>query len=686
MWAALVLPVGVAGCDEPGELRGLPDIAVRVVGDDGAAAGVASDGAGGEAGGTGATDAADGGAPEVAIDVPPEPGVVIRVEPAELTFGAVPVGSSAQQVVTVRHAGSEGVIEITKVTLVTESTDLTLVPPTRTELDAGASAEIAVRYQPTDHEPDSGVLRIAHNAPKPGPEALEVPVRTLRLRGSLMVIPNPASFGAVPSGQTDQMRIELVNAGAGNLTIHEVELRSDSSEGFAVSGAVGAGGHPVTLPSTLAPAEELFVRATYTPAGPGDDVGTLVVESDDPARPVTEVKLLGHGVGAEMAVLPPVVDLGFVGTGEHAEAAVRILNKGNDALDLEEVKLSSGSHEKLGLRDLPERLPVQIAPEDGLAFEVVFDPLRSFGAGPQSVGGVVVRTGVGELTVPVYASGREPLLVVTPADGVDFGFTAYAQVTERTVVLFNGGEAALEIGRITIEDDPAGEFGVARIDGDDDPSFPLVIATSRASELVVTYENKTGSGGFAEALLRIESNDGARPTYELELSARRPAAGECKVGFSPRVLRFGDVAPGSSKTMELMLINFGSGDCRIPDLEDPDRLRVDDCAAANPGSASPGGVCTRGAGTTSQTSQRFQATDPPLPALIKPGELVSMQVRFAPPADASGNEEGSGSYQALVSMKVFDVNAEDTEVWAPAEAADPTNTAVEPNLTGAAVE
>ncbi len=609
--------------------------------------------------------------------------LLINWSPDRVSFGTVPVFGNAEQIVTVSHAGDSGVLKLNSVTLETESEDFTLVPPAVTSLNPGESTEIAIQYHPKDSIADSGTLVIGHNAHNPYPEAVEIPVSTIPQEATLVAIPDPVNFEAVLSGKTAERSLQIFNGGGDDVTIQEANLRSDSSKDFEVTGPLDEEGNSVALPKVLSPADSIYFRVTYTPAGGGNDQGTLVVRSDHKTRPLLEVEIRGSELGPEIVVVPGTIDLGFVDIGGHAETEVRILNQGTEILQITGIKATLGSNEKLGVADLPAELPFDIEAQGERVFKVVFDPDKSFGAGVQNVGGIAIDSSdadEGTVTVPVYAKEKAPMMVVTPPDEVDFAFTAHNHTTERVVTLFNGGAAALKVSNMTIANNQAGEFKIVNVDGDPNFNFPFEVESSKAREVAVSYTNDTGPVGIANATMNIESNDGKNPTYPLKLTARRAATAECKVAISPGVVQYGIVAHGMSKTMQVKLTNVGSGDCQIPAFDDPDRLRIDDCSAGLPGFPIPMGGCARGVSTIAQSSKRFKAIGSPPPMLLKPGQFATMLIRFIPPTKTSIFGEDFENYQALLAMKVFDVNNNNKEVWAPADATDPANSAVTPNL------
>ncbi len=373
--------------------------------------------------------------------------------------------------------------------------------------------------------------------------------------------------------------------------------------------------------------------------------------------------------------------------GEHTDGEILVSNDGDAPLEIGAIELSEGSHAKLGLADLPPEMPALVAPGSQLMVKVAFDPDAPFGAGLVTLGQVLIHSDdKDEPTVRVSVLAREnaPEMVVTPPDEVDFAFVAPGYTGERVLTLYNAGPADLVVTALTIEGDDAGEIEMTNVGGSPGVSLPLTVASSAAEEVVFAFTNRSGPTGTVRALLKVESNDRRWPVYELDLVARRAATAECKAALVPERLHFGIVPYGQSRSLPMKIKNVGSGDCEILGLDDPDRLRVDDCGGGLPMPIPlPTGGCRRGQGSVSQTSKSFKVVGAPPPLRFGPGQYAELFVRFTPPEKASIFGEDFDNYRALLSMRLVDSN-NGAEVWAPSDAADPTSTAATPNLAASA--
>ena len=95
-------------------------------------------------------------------------------------------------------------------------------------------------------------------------------------------------FGWVRVGRTREARLQITNAGDAPLHLHAVELRG--SPHFAIE---PGGPHPLEL----APGGASRLPVRFRPARRGWHTATLELHSDDPQRPVVEVRLYGLAWG-----------------------------------------------------------------------------------------------------------------------------------------------------------------------------------------------------------------------------------------------------------------------------------------------------------------------------------------------------------------------------------------------------
>ncbi|MBI5498035.1 MAG: choice-of-anchor D domain-containing protein [Deltaproteobacteria bacterium] len=117
--------------------------------------------------------------------------------------------------------------------------------------------------------------------------------------GRISVSPTTLEFGWVPLGETQDLPIQVLNQGDGPLAVSAIFVDADAgSPDFALPAQ--------PLAFTLPRAESHNVNVRFTPLGPGEDTGTLVLRSNDPDLPEVRVTLFGPALPRIMASPSPL--------------------------------------------------------------------------------------------------------------------------------------------------------------------------------------------------------------------------------------------------------------------------------------------------------------------------------------------------------------------------------------------
>jgi hypothetical protein len=160
---------------------------------------------------------------------------------------------------------------------------------------------------------------------------------------SIDVTPTAVDFGEVAPGDQVTRSVGVVNRG-GDIC--------------RVSSATGAGSDPwftlgpPGLP-VLNPGESTSVSVRFSPANvsvPLARQGTLVVQSNDPARPSVAVSLTGRiQTNCVISVRPSAVDFGHVPIGTTSNSSLAIVNAGSTPCDVAGIAIGPGSDSQFGL-------------------------------------------------------------------------------------------------------------------------------------------------------------------------------------------------------------------------------------------------------------------------------------------------------------------------------------------------
>lgn len=131
--------------------------------------------------------------------------------------------------------------------------------------------------------------------------------------------PHSIQFGSVDVGETAVKELLLLNHGHGRVQLQSLLLVA--GDGLALSNIAEA-------PTALGPGESFDLEVAFRPVRNGPADGLLVIDSDDPSSPVTEVLIDGEGRAAELQVLTEAVDFGQPTVGCVLVADVEIANVG----------------------------------------------------------------------------------------------------------------------------------------------------------------------------------------------------------------------------------------------------------------------------------------------------------------------------------------------------------------------
>ncbi len=561
--------------------------------------------------------------------------VQLSVSQSVVTFAAIPLGDTAEQVVEVSHIGAGGVLRLQGAWLDGGGGDLVLSGPGDVELAAGDVATWKITYAPTDEAPDVATLRIGHNLPIGG--AIAVPVSTAGQVATLLADPAVIDFGVVAPGADATTELVLRNVGSQSVSVVTVVLDASGSPDFQVLDAPS---------ETIAPGDDATVVVAYAPVGRDIDEGTLRVVTSGALGHIL-VPVIGREIGPAVQAAPVDLDFGQIALDREAVQSVALTNIGSGTLTLDDVALSDDLDGAVWVGGaVVAALPVELAAGETAWLDVGFAPDGTTAIGP--VGGEVLVSSDDPtqptLSLPVVGYAGAPIMEVSPLD-VAFGEIGPGVEAKRTVTVSNVGQATLEVTSVELDAPTSGPLSL-QLDGAlGDGAGVLAPGESAPATLTFLHEAE-GSAALLPvvATLRVTGSDVERPEVTVGIAAQPVAEATCEPVLSPLVTQLGGVAAGTSASGHAGLLNAGTGRCLVQSawIErcDADGL-VQTCY---PGQASP--------------EFALEVTTP-VGAEVGPGETLLLPVRFdAPPF--SGAEAGFDRYYARVSVLVDDPQVGET--------------------------
>lgn len=585
--------------------------------------------------------------------------ILITVVPDPISFAQPAIGQHSERTVTITHSGKSGTLQLRSVELSLDSnSDLSIVQPLSTQLEAGESTTMVVNYDPKATLGGVGRLLIATNIATSNSSTLrlEVPINIVGGAGTLIAVPNPVDFGKVGTGDSEPRTVEFTNTGGQDIVVTGIEVAKGSAfSDFAVANAPA-------LPYTIGPHAVFSLEAIYTPTGGGPDGEFLSVTATlSSVSQQFDVLLRGEEVGPEMTLFPNPVDFGWRATGETHKLPLNIANAGTRPLVITALSLASWSLPEVAVTGLPT-LPFSIAPEDPpLSLEVSFTPTTALPLTGAPLGGVIIESNDpkddGVTVVSIYGRAESPVLQVNPPELLEFGFVAQQNARTRKLNLFNAGSAPLEVTGISLTETDTNSKIEFKLVTDETWGPTAAVPTSgtlAAGEgrvVQITFTNLGTDTGIEWGEVIIHSNFPATPDWPVDLKAQRTGSPNCDIKLVPSQLDFGIVPRGFTKTLTAQVEVIGSGNCSFHSAF------VNDCSGGFFGAACPDPANTvKQNGDSTLYSVGGYSWGPPLatPENLKAGEIYQIEVTFRPPDTAPLFGDEFVDYAGFFGVRVFD--------------------------------
>jgi HYDIN/CFA65/VesB family protein/ASPM-SPD-2-Hydin domain-containing protein len=221
----------------------------------------------------------------------------LTCSPTNLSFGAIQVGQSETEAVTVTNAGT------TSATISAISASGSGFSATGLQLPAtvspGQSVSLFVSVAPTASGWDTGNITLTSNASNP---TLQIGLQANAVKSDpLTAAPSTVSFGQVNVGSNGTQSVVVTNAHAGKVTLTAYQV---AGTGFTVSGPA--------LPVVLSRGQSITLTGTFTPQSAGTFNGSIFLPGPGLTIPLTGT---GASVTGQLTVSPASLSFGSVNIG-----------------------------------------------------------------------------------------------------------------------------------------------------------------------------------------------------------------------------------------------------------------------------------------------------------------------------------------------------------------------------------
>ena len=306
-------------------------------------------------------------------------GLIETFPRTQITFSQVSLGDQRKEELAITNQGS-GDLNLVSITF-EGSSDLTLeFPRGLAEGLVLAPKEVytlLVAYQPsaTGSRKGGKVIILSND---PDRAQVEVLIVTQDLGARIQVTPSSSekvNFGHVGLGESENQVVHVTNVGQIPLEVSDIFI--NGSDEFTLD--LGSLKFPATIQDIT---EELTFTVAYSPKTLGEDLGSILIQSNDPIDSDYElplvanssapcIQLLSNGVGAEVVEFSPAVAVGDLKT-----RVVTIKSCGGVPLILESLTQVTGDSSELFINETTPLAGLELAPLETVTFEVLYSPLN----------------------------------------------------------------------------------------------------------------------------------------------------------------------------------------------------------------------------------------------------------------------------------------------------------------------
>lgn len=442
---------------------------------------------------------------------------VLSLNPEQIAFGSVVVGSSQPTAVTLSNTGGSD-LSVNQATL--SGAGFTMgnlgLPLT---LHPGDSTQVTITFAPPDSGSFSGSVTFATTSDQvPGTVVLNFSGSgTALAQGTLTPSLTSLAFGSVEVSDHSDLSETLTNTGGSAVTISQATA---SGAGFSVSG--------LSLPVTVAVNKSVTFTVTFAPANAGAASGNVSIVSDASDANLS-IPLSGTGVAAgALASNPSSFSFGNVQDGNTKQLSGSLTNTGQTSLTITAADASGPGFSLNGLT-----LPLTLTAGQSTPFTVLFNPTVSGAAS-----GNVSITSDGsnpKLNIPLSGTGVTPGALSPNPASLAFGSVQVGNSSNLSETLTNTGGASVTISQVNLS---GAAFSVSGL------TLPVTLTPNGSVTFTATFTPT--SAGAASGSLSVVSNASNSP-LGIALAGTGTVAGELAV--TPATLSFGNVAVGSNSAL-----------------------------------------------------------------------------------------------------------------------------------------
>lgn len=427
----------------------------------------------------------------------------VCARPVPLDFGALAVGQTKVETITLESCGGEDVtisgVAIADSGMFTSDPGYRLPTAVATPitLAPGDTVDVDVEVTVNQLGATNGWLHVTSDALNNTDNYFP-----LQARGAqpcdLQVLPDRLTYTNVMVGGTQAKQVQLANFGARDCTVTRAEITMGATV-FAVRG--------VTVPLTIASGGSAPVEVAYTPTAAGmPDMGTLELEE---GGVVTPVALLGNpdtSNGCFVDIAPTALNFGAVPPGTAKTLGLVVTNVGQDPCFLRSVDLAPGTSPDF----------IETSPSFGIMLAGRSKTLTiTYTPSSNGTASGAVHIGVSDSITGTPTIEAVPLVAVSAAAGIcvmpnaiDFGPTQ-TQSTQSFTIIACGSQPVNVTGLDWTQPDAEMTHNLGR-------ALPFTLMPGDTQPVDVTYTPTDAAGDTA--VITVRSNDPAAPALPVTVT------------------------------------------------------------------------------------------------------------------------------------------------------------------------
>jgi Abnormal spindle-like microcephaly-assoc'd, ASPM-SPD-2-Hydin len=264
---------------------------------------------------------------------------VFSASPASLAFGAVKVGATASQTVTIANTGNSAL----SITGIHSSPAVFTVSQSPLTIPPGTTSVLIVTFAPNAAGAFTGTLTMQTNDPNQA-------TATITLTGTggepaAAWTPPSLDFGTVEAGATSPLSVTVTNSGS--VTLHVTGITA-SPPVFTASSA------QLSVP----PGGSQTIQVTFAPAVTGSYTANLDFQTDDPSHASDTVPMTGTGALPSVTWTPTSMAFGTIPPSSTATQDLVITNNGAADLHVTNAQVTYPAGQSNGFTASPTSLTI----------------------------------------------------------------------------------------------------------------------------------------------------------------------------------------------------------------------------------------------------------------------------------------------------------------------------------------